>query len=234
MNELTSPPSSTSSHALSSDGSAVPLHWVEDLFKRLTAIVGSSMFTVVYAGADPQIVKEQWAEALASFSSDEVKRGISATRTRRFPPNLPEFLHLCRPSLDPETAWIEAEQGMALQVKGEGEGFAWSHPAVYWAARQLSFELRSGTFAQCRKRWESVLAAEFAKCAWDAVPDPMQRAIAPPAVQTSFDPVLAQAAREKLRQVRERMTGYATQAEQGAALERAEAQALQQLQGEGA
>lgn len=161
-------------HALSPDGSPVPTHWVADLFERLTAILGSSMANV-YAAADPRRVQAEWCEALASFSAEEVKRGLAAVRTRRFAPNLPEFLHLCRPALDPETAWIEAEQGMRSHVAGER--FAWSHPAVYWAGRDMSFELRTSTFAQCRKRWEAVLSAEFAKGAWAAPADPTHRRI---------------------------------------------------------
>ena len=208
---------------LSPDG-PVPTRWVEYLFARLAAILGGSMSNV-YASADPDRVKAEWAEALAGFSADEVKRGLAATRTRRFAPNLPEFLHLCRPALDPELAWIEAEHGMASHTKGER--FAWSHPAVYWAGRQFSFELRSSSYEQCRKRWTAALAAEFAKGAWATPADPTQRRIAAPEQQTS-DPELAAQAREKLRELRRKMTGYSTPQEQEAALQRAEDQALQQ------
>lgn len=225
MSDPQNPPtSSTYPPALSPDGSPVPLRWVEDLFERLTAIVGSVMATV-YAGADEQRVKAEWAEALAGFSAEEVKRGLAATRTRKFAPNLPEFLHLCRPALDPEVAWIEAEQGMASHAKGER--FAWTHPAVYWAGRQFGFELRSSSFEQCRKRWTAALAAEFAKGAWATPADPTQRRIAAPEQQT-FNPELAAQAREKLRELRRKMTGYSTPQEQEAALQRAEDQALQQ------
>ena len=208
---------------LSPDG-PVPTRWVEYLFARLAAILGGSMSNV-YASADPDRVKAEWAEALAGFSADEVKRGLAATRTRRFAPNLPEFLHLCRPALDPELAWIEAEHGMASRTKGER--FGWSHPAVYWAGRQFSFELRSSSYEQCRKRWAAALTAEFAKGAWAAPPDPTQRRIAAPEQQT-FHPELAAQAREKLRELRRKMTGYSTPQEQEAALQRAEDQALQQ------
>jgi hypothetical protein len=209
---------------LSPDGTPVPTRWVEDLFARLAAIFGGSMSNV-YASADPDRVKAEWAEALAGFSAEEVKRGLAATRTRKFAPNLPEFLHLCRPALDPEVAWIEAEQGMASHAKGER--FAWTHPAVYWAARQFGYELRSSSFEQCRKRWTATLAAEFAKGAWAAPADPTQRRIAAPEQQTC-NPMMAAQAREKLRELRRRLTGYSTRQEQDAALQRAEDQALQQ------
>lgn len=225
MSDPQNPPtSSTYPPALSPDGSPVPLRWVEDIFERLTAIVGSAMATV-YAGADEQRVKQAWAEALAGFSATEIRRGLAATRTRRYAPNLPEFLHLCRPALDPEVAWIEADQGMASHAKGER--FAWTHPAVYWAGRQFGFELRSSSFEQCRKRWAAALTAEFAKGAWATPADPTQRRIAAPEQQT-FNPELAAQAREKLRELRRKMTGYSTPQEQEAALQRAEDQALQQ------
>ena len=79
---------------LSPDGTPVPTRWVEDLFARLAAIPGGSMSNV-YASADPDRVKAEWAEALAGFSAEEVKRGLAATRTRKFAPNLPEFLCTC-------------------------------------------------------------------------------------------------------------------------------------------
>ena len=217
------PTSSTSPPALSADGGPIPLRWVEDLFERLAAILGASLANV-YAGAKPEVVKAEWAEALASFSADEVKRGLAATRTRRFAPNLPEFLHLCRPALDPEVAWIEAERGLASHAKGER--FAWSHPAVYWAARQMSCEVRGESFAKCRKRWEAVLAAEFGKGAWSPPPDPTQRRITAPVQAEIGNPALREEARAKLRSLRLHMTGFATAQEQEAALERAERDAL--------
>ena len=224
----TTPTSSMSMPVLSPDGTPVPTRWVEDLFARLAAILGGSMSNV-YASADPDRVKAAWAEALAGFSAEEVRRGLAATRTRKFAPNLPEFLHLCRPALDPEVAWIEAEQGMASHAKGER--FAWTHPAVYWAGRQFSFELRSSSYEQCRKRWAAALTAEFAKGAWAAPPDPTQRALAAPVQADAVNPLVREEAQCKLRQLRQRITGYATPQEQEAALQRAEGRALRQHEG---
>jgi hypothetical protein len=215
---------SMSSHALSPDGDPIPTRWVEDLFARLTAIVGSAMGTV-YAGADPELVKSEWAEALAGFSAEEVKRGIAATRTRRFPPNLPEFLHLCRPALDPEVAWHEAEAGM--RAHAAQQDFAWSHPAVFWAAREFSYELRTSNFTACRKRWEPTLAAMWSLRAWPAVPDATAPRIASsPTQQTAANSDAAEIARELLKEQRRRMTGFATKAEQESAMAAAERQAL--------
>lgn len=196
--------SSTSQPALSPDGKPVPLHWVEDLFARLSAILGGSMSNV-YASADPERVKREWAEALAGFSAEEVKRGIAGTRVRKFPPNLPEFLHLCRPALDSETAWLEAEEGMRMH--GLERRFEWSHPAVYWAAREMQFELRTGNHAQHRRRWDRTLALEWAKGAWASPPDPTQKCL--PAPQEAEGPMsdAARIARAKLSILRSQLAG---------------------------
>jgi len=173
---------------------------VAELFERLAAILGSGMANV-YASADPQRVREEWAQALAGFTADEVKRGLAACRTRKFAPALGEFLHLCRPALDPEVAWIEAERGMAAQ--GSGQRFEWSHPAVYWAARELQHELRSATFAQCRKRWDWQLAREWEKGAWADPPDPTQVALPAPKPAPTVTPEQVAEARARLRAISE-------------------------------
>lgn len=216
------PTPSKSPLALSRDGSPVPIRWVEDLFARLSAILGGAMSNV-YANADPDMVKAEWAEALAGFTADEVKRGIAATRTRKFAPNLGEFLHLCRPALDAEVAWIEAEKG--LRSHADGIAFAWSHPAVYWAARDMAFDIRSGSFQHMRKRWERQLAERFAEGFWASPPDPTARRIAPPSQQT-FVPADKERVSGMLRSVREKLTGFSTKAEHDAAVERGEELAL--------
>lgn len=153
----------------------MPERWIEALFDRLAAIIGNK-FTDAYMGVDVEKVKKAWSEALAGFSDEEMKRGIAACRSRRFPPNLPEFVLLCRPSLDPEIAWLEAEQGMASHHAHRR--YAWSHPAVYWAAKEMQTELRGGKFSQHRKRWEFLLNAEWARTQWPPIPDPTQKQLA--------------------------------------------------------
>lgn len=166
---------------MSADGSPIPIGWVVDLFVRLTAIVGAGAMDAVYAGVSPERVKAEWAEALAGFSSDEVQRGLASVRLRKFAPNLPDFLHLCRPALDSEVAWNEAYD--ALRAKGRA---AWSHPAVYWAACDMGYELRNGTYAQHRKRWDALMARQWLAGRWEAVPSALAFT---PAKQADLDGV---------------------------------------------
>jgi hypothetical protein len=171
----------------------------------------------VYAGAEPEDVKREWAEALVGFSGPEVKRGLVATRThsaRGFAPNLPEFLHMCRPSLDPEVAWDEAGRG--IRARADAQAFAWSHPAVYWAARDFGHELRiSDPLAKHRKRWEARLAEWFAAGHWPEIPAVAQRLAAPE--QRALVPGSKEGALAQLAQVRKARTGFASRAEQDAA-----------------
>ncbi len=226
------PTPSTSPLALSRDGSPIPIHWVEDLFDRLAAILGGSMANV-YASAKPELVKAEWAEALAGFSGAEVKRGLAATRTRKFAPNLGEFLHLCRPALDPELGLIEAEKG--LRAHRDGVAFAWSHPAVYWAAVGMAYEVRTTAYAHLRKRWDSHLAEHFARGEWGEIPNPTATRVGYASVATHQD-AFTEADRGRvaaaLRKTRLKLTGFSTRAEQDAQLRRAESQALQEPEGE--
>lgn len=178
-----SPPSSTSLRALSVDGSPLPARWVEEVFERLSAILGSGMANV-YAAASPERVRQEWAEALGEMTAQEIKRGLAAARTRKFAPNLGEFLHLCRPALDPEVAWSEAEEGVS--VHADGKVYEWSHPAVYWAAREMQFELRSGSYESNRKRWTRLLERQWQQREWLIPPDPTVKRIAAP--EQKFEP----------------------------------------------
>lgn len=203
-----SPTSSTSSLALSPDGSPVPTHWVEDLFQRLTACFGATSMAALYGGIEPSIVKDEWAAGLADLTSSEVQRGLVACRSRKggYAPNLPDFVLLCRPGLDPETAWHEAEAG--LRSHADGIAFAWSHPAVFHAAREMQFELRGQSFKAMEKRWASVLTRSWAKRIWGSIPDPTAKRIEPP--QHSLTPTARENGLAELNAVRDRLADRLT------------------------
>jgi hypothetical protein len=138
----------------------IPTDVIELIFTRLMAQLGSKIETL-FGGVAPAIVKAEWADALAGYTKREIKRGLDACQTKKFAVNLGDFLHICRPALDSEYAWIEATRGMRQREAGEvGE---WSHPAVYRAARSMAYELRNKSFKECRKAWEFELHREFAQ-----------------------------------------------------------------------
>ena len=147
----------------------LPTPWVERIFDRLAAQLGAKVADM-WAGTDPQAVKAEWAEALGGFRDEELRRGVVACRDRVFAPTLGEFRRLCRPALDPEVGWIEATAG--LRDRDAGRMGAWSHPAVWRAACAMPLEVRTGTYAQQRKRWAWELEREFAAGWGDGVPAP--------------------------------------------------------------
>lgn len=184
---------------LSLEQPAVPETWVEAIFTRLHAQLGSKVADL-YAGVPAQAVKAEWAEALAGFDSREIRRGLKCCQTRVFAPSLGEFLRLCRPALDPEVAWLEAVAG--TQLRAQGHVGDWSHPAVYRTAREFEHELRTGTYRQHRKSWEWRLELEFRKGWQQDVPKPPQTIQRQPATR---GPSVQE--RERLTTLRNAMVG---------------------------
>lgn len=140
-----------------------PLAVVEAVFGSLEGQLGAKLADL-YGGVPAETVKSEWAQGLAGFHPSELKRGLHACRSRVFAPTLGEFLRMCRPALDPEIGWLEAQAGMRERAAG-GNG-DWTHPAVYRAASGFEHELRSSSFRDQRKAWEWRLAREMAR-GWD-------------------------------------------------------------------
>ncbi len=140
-----------------------------EVFARLIAQFGAKLLDQWAAAPG---ARDEWGCALADFHPAEIERGLTACRSRVFVPVLGEFLQLCRPALDPEAAWHEAAAGMAARERGE-QG-AWTHPAIYRAAQQMQWELRTATHATQRKRWAAILARQLA-AGWGDIPPPTLR-----------------------------------------------------------
>ena len=120
-----------------------------------------------------EAMRAVWAEQLAGYTVGEIKRGLREVATRRFPPTLGEFAQWCRPCLDPEAAWMEAE--FCLRQREEGKVGDWTHPAVFRAASTMGNDVRSGDFQRHRARWTAALKRELAAGWGDGVPPPVQR-----------------------------------------------------------
>lgn len=124
---------------------------------------------------------ESWAEAFEEegITPQDVKAGLKACRSRYdWPPSCAEFIKACKPSVDPLVAYYEAVNGM--QARERGEAGKWSHPAIFWAAIQVSaFDLKNQSYSQIKPRWEKALQDEMGKGEWAAVPEPMVALPAP-------------------------------------------------------
>lgn len=153
----------------STSTTALPESWVEKLFHKMLLTYGKK-FSDQWGGADTDELIAHWASELGAFNGNEIKRGIAAMETRDWPPTLPEFKKLCRPPVDPTVAYYEAVAG--VQARGAGEMGKWSHPATFWAAMPLSFDLSNQTYSQIRHRWESALNDQMERGEWEPIPQP--------------------------------------------------------------
>lgn len=136
----------------------------------------------------------EWAQSLAGFRPEELERGLAEMRNRKFIPTLGEFRVACRPALDPEAAWYEAEEGLKQRELGHrGE---WTHPAIWRAACDMSLNIRSGEYARHRARWAAHLRRELARGWGDGVPPVPPRLSMSNASPSSPDSAALKAARE--------------------------------------
>lgn len=69
--------------------------WIERLFSRFLAMYGQQ-FAAMWASCDLAEVKALWADRLGGFTADHIGAALRACEDRRYPPNLPEFVGLCR------------------------------------------------------------------------------------------------------------------------------------------
>jgi hypothetical protein len=77
--------------------SALPDRWIERIFERMEGLYGTQ-FQAKWQDCNLPRVKALWAEKLAGFATmpDCIRSALEALDERPFPPNLPEFLSLCR------------------------------------------------------------------------------------------------------------------------------------------
>lgn len=136
---------------------ALPDAWAERIFQRMENFY-LSKWVDSFGSIPRERVKQAWAEELAEYTVDEIKRGLDACRNRVWPPTLPEFLLMCRPVVDARTEWTEACEQMRIRLEGKG-GDTWSRPQVYWAAVAIGwYDLNSTAWEQIKTRWTNALS----------------------------------------------------------------------------
>ncbi len=155
---------------------SLPIKWIESLFERMLFEYGKK-FSDQWGGSDPEALKAHWAKRLGDLNGEELKRGYGKLEGREWPPTLPEFRNLCRPQADSMVAYYEAVAG--VQARQAGEMGTWSHPAIFWAAMPMAFDLGTQTFSQIKGRWEKALADQMERGEWAPVPAVMVALPAP-------------------------------------------------------
>lgn len=105
--------------------------WIERLFSRLEALYGAS-FGRQWDGTNVAEVKTVWAEKLGGFTAAQIGEALKNCDEKPYPPNLPEFIELCRraakrterppaieaPQLSTEERMERARQLDAASAKG--------------------------------------------------------------------------------------------------------------------
>lgn len=86
--------------------------WVTEIFRRMELTFGSK-FSNLWRNVDPEEMRRYWAEKLAGFADnpEAIKSAMDACDARTEPPNLPEFLQLCR-----DAARRQAPKHLALEA----------------------------------------------------------------------------------------------------------------------
>ena len=146
----------------------IPYSSIEKLFAYMTMTYGNLM-NHMWQGLDKNQVMVHWHMALDDYTIAEFERGVKALDKIDRPPTLPVFKKLCRPEVNAIAAYYEAVKG--LQERRLGRKGEWSHPAIFWAAAQMAFDLLNQTQTQVEKRWKEILSIQYAKTTWQPVPD---------------------------------------------------------------
>ncbi|MTW11414.1 hypothetical protein GM658_12485 [Pseudoduganella eburnea] len=159
---------------------ALPISWVESLFKRMHFSYGAR-FADMWAGVNPDEMKQHWAQRLGELSRSELATGYRMLESRDWPPTLPEFIKLCRPNLDPEPAFYEAlAQGIKRERADPHDPDVWSHPAIYWAWVKIgAFAIANQGYEALRPRWVDALRHYVELPGLEAVPEKRQELPAP-------------------------------------------------------
>lgn len=151
--------------------------------------------------------KAVWADALHSegITPDEVAKGLQLCLTRYdWPPELPEFMQLCRPPIEPEAAYYEAIRMMRYRYSSNEQERAlenWSNPAIFFAASRIgSHDLKVIPFDKIGKRWRGELDDAATKVRAGIYPATVPaRKVELPQPEKKIDPAKAQENIERLR-----------------------------------
>ncbi len=141
-------------------------------------------FADQWSGIDPESLKQCWAEELAGYSGEEIRRGLDVCKTQVWPPSLPEFLMFCRPAIDLERSFLEAVRGCA--ARRQGTMGTWSSPRIFWAAQEFgAFDLLEARWDRSKARWAAALDAVGDD--FRPIPEPALRLEAPAPTNKKFE-----------------------------------------------
>lgn len=152
----------------------LPSNWVDEIFRRFHGRFGNRFLAeystgrVGKSGHDEGLenAKRVWADELAGFSPDEIKRGLSAQY--EYLPDCDKFKSACRPAIATEYAFYEAVDQMRLRSENKDK---WSSAAIYWAAVELGNDLHNFPYQSIQWRWKTAYENAKNKVASGALPN---------------------------------------------------------------
>ncbi|TGB34419.1 hypothetical protein C6946_07075 [Burkholderia thailandensis] len=150
---------------------AVPQSWVNELFKRMARMWGNA-FLDKWPVDDLEGVKVEWARGLRKLSTSELKSGVDALLTLKFPPSLPEFYGLCKQMRLHEMPRAEA---LTDQTKADPETVCANVErmreilAPLSAPREITAEWAYKLLMRGKSRSGKALTHEVIRCASDAI-----------------------------------------------------------------
>lgn len=158
---------------------AAPLNqkWVERIFEHLLTIYGRK-FSMALDGVDIGKAKQIWAKALAGYSADEIKRGLEACLTHKWPPALPDFLEMCRGRVDYDEAFYDAVEQMIRRNNDQSEN--WPSKAHFWAAARMGARFLEQPYSALKDEWKTRFDKAMEQMRMGMLPDIPKRAPALP------------------------------------------------------
>ena len=139
---------------------ALPSNWVKEIFKRFHGRFGNRFLSeyssgkLDSSGQDEGIenAKHVWGEELAGFTSEEIKRGLSAQYS--YLPDCDKFKLACRPSVDDEQSFYIAVEQMRMRREAQDK---WPDAVIYWSAVELGNDLNNYPYQSIKARWKQAL-----------------------------------------------------------------------------
>jgi hypothetical protein len=116
---------------------------IDNLFLKLELSYHYQFYKVF--GTDQRLTeaKKLWAESLKKYPAECINAAIeNVIQSNDYLPTLTEILKACSGSMGainiptPQEAFIEAQKSSSPRQR-----YPWTHPIIYWAAREIGWEL---------------------------------------------------------------------------------------------
>jgi len=120
---------------------------IDNLFLKLELSYHYQFYKVFGTDHKLKEAKKLWAESLKKYPAECINAAIETViQSNDYLPTLTEVLKACSGSMgsinipSPQEAFIEAQKSSPPR-----QSFPWTHPIIYWAGREVGWELINST-----------------------------------------------------------------------------------------